>query len=229
MLYHAELESETKPNEDTSDASQKKDPSLYQTFLDSRPPTLELDAIRLVIGLHKAHPSIRGHIVHLSTAEALPAIRSAKEAGVNLTVETCFHYLTLCAEHIPRGHPEFKCCPPIRDTENRQKLWDALVDGTIDCVVSDHSPCVAELKRVDSDGDYMKAWGGISTLGLGLSLLWTEAQKNESKVGIGRIVEWTSVNTAKHASLDGVKGAIKVGYDADFVIWDQNAEFKVSS
>ena len=150
--------------------------------------------------------------MHLSASAALPLVRAAKAAGLPLTVETCFHYLALAAQHIPHGRPEFKCCPPIRDERNREALWAALGEGTIDCVVSDHSPCVAALKKVD-EGDVMGAWGGISTLGLGLSILWTEARTRG--VPIGRLVDWLCVRTARHAGLDGRKGRIAVGLDAD--------------
>ncbi|KAG8946037.1 hypothetical protein FRC04_012156 [Tulasnella sp. 424] len=228
VLYHAELEGKGDAAKERMDSVSDKDPASYSTFLASRPPSLELDAIELVISLHRRFSNLRGHVVHLSAAEALPVLRQAKAAGVNLTVETCFHYLCLNAEQIPHGHPEFKCCPPIRDNSNRQLLWEGLLDGTIDFVVSDHSPCVASLKRVEEDGDFMKAWGGVSTLGLGLSLLWTEATNNRKDVSIGDIIEWTSAKTAKHASLEGVKGAIEVGYDGDFVIWDPEAEFLVT-
>ncbi|KAG8922433.1 hypothetical protein FRC02_011859 [Tulasnella sp. 418] len=224
VLYHAELATpETDPSNNVPESS---NPSEYNTFLTSRPPKLETDAIEFVISLQLEHPSLRSHIVHLSAAEALPIIRKARAEGVNLTVETCFHYLCLTSEHVPHGRPEFKCCPPIRTDENRNELWEALLDGTIDCVVSDHSPCVASLKRIDTDGDFMTAWGGISTLGLGLSLLWTEGKKRG--VSLGKILDWTSVKTAKHAGLEGVKGAISVGYDADFVVWNPNAEFMVT-
>ncbi|KLO07349.1 allantoinase [Schizopora paradoxa] len=219
LLFHAELES------DHVHAAAKPgaDPTLYSTFLESRPPQLETDAIGLVVALQKAHAGpLRCHIVHLSAASALPAIRAARKAGLNLTVETCFHYLVLAStDSIPDARPEFKCCPPIRTAENRDALWEALRDGTIDFVVSDHSPCVAELKRLD-EGDLMQAWGGISTLGLGLNLLWTEARKRG--FGIGDVVRWTSQATAKHASLEGRKGFIKVGWDADLVVWDPEAD-----
>ena len=167
---------------------------------------------------------MRCHIVHLSAGSAIPMIREAKALRLPLTVETCFHYLCLAAEDIPLGRPEFKCCPPVREASNRELLWDALKDGTIDCVVSDHSPCVLELKHMD-DGDIMAAWGGISTLGLGLSLLWTECRKRG--ISIARIVDWTSRKTAEHAGLGDSKGQIKAGYDADFVLWNPDAEFIV--
>jgi len=144
---------------------------------------------------------------------------------LKLTVETCFHYLSLSANDIPDGRPEFKCCPPIRNESNRDQLWKALLDGDIDCVVSDHSPCVIELKKVE-DGDIMAAWGGINSLGLGLSLLWTEGRKPKRGATLGQIVNWMSKRTAEHAGLDAVKGSLAVGLDGDFVIWDAEAEFK---
>lgn len=125
---------------------------------------------------------------------------------------------------IPKGQPQFKCCPPIRGAENRDKLWEALLDGTIDMVVSDHSPCVAELKKSET-GDFMDAWGGISTLGLGLSLLSTAAQKRG--IPFERVLTWCSTNTALHAGLADRKGGIAVGKDADLAVWDAGAEFTV--
>ncbi|KAF7315639.1 Allantoinase [Mycena indigotica] len=220
LLFHAEFDHAP------SQPAQPPQPSTaYNTFLQSRPEKLEVDAISLITRLQQRYPALRCHIVHLSAASALPVIRAAKAAGAKLTVETCFHYLCLAADHLPDGHPEFKCCPPIRDDTNRQLLWEALLDGTIDCVVSDHSPCVAELKHID-DGDIMGAWGGISTLGLGLSLLWTEGSKRG--VSLAQILDWTSKKTAEHASLHHRKGALKVGFDADFVVWDPDAEFTVT-
>lgn len=221
LCFHAELEQNPAP----VPAGGPADPTLYSTFLASRPQQLEIDAIALITRLHAEYPALRLHIVHLSAADALPLIRAAKAAGLPLTVETCFHYLTLSAQHIPHGRPEFKCCPPVREDGNREALWAALLDGTIDCVVSDHSPCVASLKKMD-EGDIMSAWGGISTLGLGLSLLWTEARKRG--VGIDKVVDWLCVKTAKHAGLADTKGQLKVGYDADLVIWDPEGQIAVS-
>ncbi|KAF5354785.1 hypothetical protein D9756_005299 [Leucocoprinus leucothites] len=216
LLFHAEL---------GESGHGHGDPTHYSTYLHSRPQKLEVDAIKLVIETHRKYPKLRCHIVHLSAAKALPMIREARAAGVNLTVETCFHYLCLSSNDIPDGRPEFKCSPPVRDEENRNMLWGALEDGTIDFVVSDHSPCVPELKMIE-EGDLMKAWGGISTLGLGLSLLWTEGQKRG--VSLGKILDWTSRRTAAHVGIDTRKGQLKVGHDGDFVLWDSEAEFEVT-
>lgn len=218
ILLHSELEGAEVPSDPHSD------PRHYSTFLASRPEVLETDAITMVTQLQKKYPLIRCHIVHLSAASAIPIIRDARAAGLNLTVETCFHYLFLHSADIPNGHPEFKCCPPIREDANRDLLWKALQEGVIDCVVSDHSPCVAELKKIE-EGDVMAAWGGISTLGLGLSLLWTEGKKRG--VTIADLVRWTSEKTAEHAGLQASKGQLKVGCDADMIIWDPDATFKV--
>ena len=220
LLFHAELADNI-----VLDEPEAPNPRHYSTFLASRPQKLETKAISLLIELQKAFPTLRCHIVHLSAASALPMIREARSMGVRLTVETCFHYLCLSAEDIPDGHAEFKCCPPVRDTSNRDLLWDALIDGSIDCVVSDHSPCTLELKSLET-GDIMAAWGGISTLGLGLSLLWTEGRKRGVKMG--QIVDWMSSKTAEHAGLQRSKGSLKVGCDGDLVLWDEEAEFEVS-
>ncbi|KAJ7497320.1 allantoinase [Mycena latifolia] len=219
LLFHAEFDGSP------SDPQPAPPSTVYSTFLRSRPEKLETDAISLITKLQGLYPLLRCHIVHLSAASALPLIRAAKSSGLNLTVETCFHYLCLSADDIPSGRPEFKCCPPIRENINRELLWEALLDGSIDCVVSDHSPCIAELKKIDQ-GDIMGAWGGISTLGLGLSLLWTEGSKRGAT--LAQILEWTSKKTAEHAGLAELKGQLKVGFDGDFVIWDPSAEFTVT-
>lgn len=222
LLFHAELED---PSCSTKEALHLN-PTHYETFLSSRPDALEVNAISLITRLQEEYPSLRCHIVHLSSSSALPTIRAARSRGLKLTVETCFHYLCLSAGMIPNGHPEFKCCPPIRDEGNRELLWQALIDGTIDSVVSDHSPCITELKKLD-EGDIMGAWGGISSLGLGLSLLWTEGKRRG--ITINQIISWVSRKTAEHAGLSEVKGSIAVGRDGDLVIWDPEAEFKVST
>ncbi|KAJ2918591.1 hypothetical protein MD484_g1876, partial [Candolleomyces efflorescens] len=218
LLFHAELDSAVNAQHDL-------DPRHYSTFLQSRPQRFEQDAISLVYKLQKTYQGLRTHIVHLSASSALPTIREAKSEGLPLTVETCFHYLCLNAENIPDGHTEFKCCPPVREDDNRDRLWDALKEGLIDCVVSDHSPCVIELKNVES-GDIMSAWGGISTLGLGLSLLWTEG-KNRG-FSLKQVVDLMSKKTAEHAGLGESKGQLKVGFDGDFVLWDPTAAFEVT-
>ena len=194
----------------------------YAGFVASRPPVAERSAIERLIATAKL-TGARVHVVHLSAAEALPGIRTARAAGVRLTVETCPHYLTLTAEEVPDGHTEFKCCPPIRDAGNRDLLWAALADGTIDAVVSDHSPCVPELKRFDT-GDFGQAWGGISSLQLGLPAMWTEARKRGH--GLAEVVRWMADGPARLVGLDR-KGRIEPGMDADLSAFAPDETFVV--
>lgn len=230
FLFHAELE-EPVPSSpcDASDhahSHSSPDPSAYSTFLSSRPESLETRAIDLIIRCAQQFPTLRTHIVHLSAASALPTLRHArKELKLPLTVETCFHYLTLSSEQIAKGETLYKCCPPIREEINRDALWEALIAGDIDFVVSDHSPCTVELKKLE-EGSFMEAWGGIGGLGLGLSLMWTEARKRG--VGMERVLEWVSERPAKQVGLEGKKGGIRKGADADFVVFDPEESFTVN-
>uniref|UniRef100_A0A8D3DLW3 allantoinase n=1 Tax=Scophthalmus maximus TaxID=52904 RepID=A0A8D3DLW3_SCOMX len=168
LLFHAELDVQ-QPSEETAD------PCHYSTFLQSRPDVMEVEAIRTVTELCLQY-KVRCHIVHLSSAKPLEMIQEAQRAGAPLTVETTHHYLSLCAENIPAGATQFKCCPPIRGSDNRELLWSALKAGQIDMVVSDHSPCTPDLKNLES-GDFTQAWGGISSLQFGLPLFWSSASK----------------------------------------------------
>ncbi|XP_066997557.1 allantoinase, mitochondrial isoform X2 [Anabrus simplex] len=199
------------------------DPTEYETYLNTRPPEMEIEAIRIVCQLCAKY-RVRCHIVHLSTAEGLPFIQATKAGGNPLTVETCHHYLNFASENIPKGATQYKCCPPIRNLSNQEQLWSAISSGAIDLVVSDHSPATADLKHLD-DGDFLQAWGGIASVQFGLSLFWTQAQKR----GLG-ILDLARLLSQKPASLCGLqnrKGQIKEGMDADLVIWNPNACFKV--
>lgn len=196
----------------------------YATFLQTRPRAAENQAVELMIRLSRETGG-RVHIVHHSSADALPMLREAKESGVSITAETCPHYLHFAAEEIADGATEFKCCPPIRERDNRDQLWDAVRDGTIDMVVSDHSPCPPEMKLCDT-GDFLKAWGGISSLQLRLPVMWTEAKQRGFT--INQLAEWLCRAPATLVGMDRRKGAIAVGCDADIVIWNPNQEFRVS-
>ena len=217
-LIHAELDSEEKEPAKIGDK--------YQSFLESRPKSWENDAINMMIDLAEAakNKGVAGkiHIVHLSSAEALPAIRSAQQKGLKLTAESCPHYLTLFAEAIPDGKTLFKCCPPIREQQNREQLWSGLADGTISFIVSDHSPCTPTLKHIDS-GDIENAWGGISSLQFGLSIIWSEAQ--ERGYSLTDVVNWMATEPANFAGLGGKKGQIACGYDADLVVFDAEESY----
>jgi allantoinase len=192
----------------------------YAGFLASRPPAAEQDAVARLIGLARRLDA-RVHVLHLSAAGALPAIAAARGEGVPITVETCPHFLTLAAEEVPDGATEFKCCPPIRERANQDALWQALADGTVDCVVSDHSPCTADLK----DGDFGTAWGGISSLQLGLPAVWTAARARGHT--LDDVTRWMSTGPAKLVGLDGRKGAVAPGHDADFTVLAPERTFTV--
>jgi len=217
LIVHAELPGPIK----TSDVSS----SDYRAFLESRPRAAENEAIELMIRLSREF-NTRVHIVHLSSADAIPVLRRAQREGVRITAETCPHYLHFAAEEIPEGATEFKCCPPIREHANREQLWDGLADGTIGLIVSDHSPCPGEMKLRES-GDFMKAWGGIASLQLRLPVIWTEAQRRG--FSLLDIVRWLCANPAKQVRFDSRKGSIVVGNDADLVIWNPDAQFIVSA
>jgi allantoinase len=197
-------------------------PAEYATFLASRPRAAEDEAVALMIRLGREFGT-RVHIVHHSSADALPMLREAKAEGLKITAETCPHYLTFAAEEIPDGATEFKCCPPIRERENREQLWSALRDGIIDMVVSDHSPCPPEMKLRET-GDFLAAWGGISSLQLRLPVVWTEASRRG--FSIQDLTRWLCSAPAKLVGL-GRKGLIKIGYDADLVIWNPAKQFRV--
>jgi allantoinase len=197
----------------------------YGTFLRSRPRAAENQAVALMIDLAR-ETGCRIHIVHHSSADALSMLRRAKIFRLPLTVETCPHYLHFAAEDIPDGATEFKCCPPIRERANREQLWDALSDGTIDFIVSDHSPCPPEMKLRDQ-GDFMNAWGGISSLQLRLPIIWTEASRRG--FSIEQVMKWLCIGPARQVGLQASKGSIMEGADADIIIWNPDAEFRVES
>ncbi|GLW12098.1 allantoinase [Microtetraspora sp. NBRC 13810] len=189
----------------------------YPEFLASRPGEAERRAVETVVEAARG-TGARAHILHVSAASCLEPLAAARRDGVRITAETCPHYLTLTAEEV-RG-PEFKCCPPIREGGNRDALWRGLADGVLSCVVSDHSPSTADLKVPD----FAAAWGGVSSLQLGLPAVWTEAARRGH--GLGDVVRWMAERPAALAGLTG-KGAIAPGNDADLVAFDPDAEFTV--
>jgi allantoinase len=196
----------------------------YRDFVRSRPDEAETAAIRQVLDGARA-TGARVHILHLSSARALDLIAAAKDEGLRVTVETCPHYLSFSAETIPDAAPQFKCCPPIRDGGNREALWQALREGIIDCIVSDHSPATAEEKN-RGGGDLQQAWGGVSGLQVGFSVLAQEARRRA--IALADLSRWMSRNTADLVGLDR-KGRIEVGADADFAVYDTNAEFRIEA
>ncbi|MGO4295346.1 allantoinase AllB [Glutamicibacter sp. MCAF14] len=215
MIVHAE-------DAEIIDSSPQPVGGKYTGFLDSRPRDAENTAIAQVIERARA-TGVRAHVLHLSSSDALEMIREAKAEGVKLTVETCPHYLTLLAEEIPDGATAFKCCPPIRENDNRELLWKGLEEGVIDCIVSDHSPSTIDLKDVEN-GDFGVAWGGVASLQLGLPLIWSEAKQRGLK--LEQVVQWMGANPSKLAGLSA-KGSIEEGKDADFAVFAPEDSFEV--
>ena len=195
---------------------------VYGDYLTTRPVSAERAAISLLTQLMARAPT-PVHIVHLSSATSLDIVRTARAMGLPLTVETCPHYLTFAAEEIPDGATEYKCAPPIRDKTERNALWEALIAGDIDLVASDHSPCPPEMK--ETEGDFFSAWGGIASLQLSLSAVWTGARARRLKPE--RIAQWMSAAPARLAGLQNRKGALAAGYDADIIVWDPETRFVV--
>jgi allantoinase len=219
LLVHAELAGEPPVPAPVS----ARDAQSYARHLASRPREWEHAAIRLMIGLCREF-RCRVHIVHLSSADALPMIAQARDEGLPLTVETCPHYLTFAAEEIPDGDPRFKCAPPIRERENRERLWDGLRQGLIDTIGSDHSPAPPELKHLGT-GDVFRAWGGIASLQIALPAVWTAARNRGFT--LDDLARWMALHPAELVGLAARKGAIAPGRDADLVIFDPEKSFTV--
>ncbi|KAF3763127.1 allantoinase [Cryphonectria parasitica EP155] len=277
LMFHAEM---IPPISDSvGDAVQASQPPLaptgelnaYNTFLESRPPSFETYAIDEIISLAHLAPKLHLHIVHLSATECIPILQKAREGGINITAETCFHYLGLAAEDVEDGDTRHKCCPPIRSQINQDGLWEELCkdhgSSVIKTVVSDHSPCTPELKLlpqhlqhyhphvdlvggslIHSDsgvdvsmpgeadnkttivpGDFFAAWGGISSVGLGLPILHTTAKERapsaEPPLDIVDIVRLCSQATARQVGLSHRKGGLKPGLDADVCVFDDTEEW----
>ncbi|EYF05670.1 allantoinase AllB [Chondromyces apiculatus] len=221
LLVHAEVEGAVAD----ALASDPRDPRSYATYLASRPPSWEVTAVRSMASLCREHGG-PVHIVHLSAEGAIAEARAVRAEGLPFSIETCPHYLLLAAEEIPDGRTEYKCAPPIRERDNRERLWTALADGAIDLVVSDHSPCTPALK-LPEEGDFMRAWGGIASLQLGLTLIWTEASRRG--FGLRDMVRWMCEAPARLAGLAHRKGRIAPGFDADLVVWDPEANLTLDA
>jgi allantoinase len=223
LLVHAEL---AEPVEAATEQLKRSnaDWRKYSTYLASRPDAAEVEAIALLIRLAEEFDTPI-HIVHLSSAKALPLLTEARRRGLPITVETCVHYLWFAADEIPDGATEFKCAPQIREADNREALWEALVAGLIDMVVTDHSPCPPAMKRRE-EGRWDLAWGGIASLGLALPVLWTAMAKRGLR--IEKLVEWMAAAPARLAGLTGQKGSLTAGADADFVVFNPDTTWTVS-
>lgn len=256
LMFHAEMVPPgVSENEFNPSAASRESPTAYSTFLHSRPSLLEMCAIEQILSLSHVAPELPLHIVHLSASQAIPLLREARKQGVKVTAETCFHYLSMAAENIPDGDTRHKCCPPIREQANQEKLWEELFrhrsdDGVIKTVVSDHSPCTPNLKLLPTHvpggttsttrsektpGDFLSAWGGISSVGLGLPVLWTELNRRDPDAStsdvssrlLEHIVQWCCINTASQVGLQGKKGDLAAGCDADICVFDDKAHWIV--
>ena len=221
LLVHAELPG---PLAAAAKRLQAADWTRYGTYLQSRPDEAELAAIELMLSLCREY-RFRVHIVHLVTASALEMLRAARAEGLPVTVETCPHYLHLYAEAIPESATQCKCAPPIRGRANRDLLWQALKDGVIDMVVTDHSPCPPEMKHM-KEGNFQTAWGGIASQSMALPVMWTEARRRG--FALPDMVRWMAEQPARLAGCHAHKGQIAAGWDADFVVFDSEAEFTVT-
>ncbi len=226
LLVHAELPGPIEAAAGRSAAAGRESRvSRYLEYMDSRPPEAESDAVELLVGLSQ-ETGCRVHVVHVSAAQSVELLRAAAETGVAITAETCPHYLTFAADKIPDGATQFKCAPPIRDRAHREALWQALREGELDLIVSDHSPCPPELKHQDT-GDFAAAWSGVASLQFSLPAVWTEARlRGHDLLDVTR---WMSGGPARLTGLGGRKGRIAPGYDADLVVWDPEAEFSVEA
>lgn len=218
LLVHAELESEL------AEVATSSEPTAYASWLHSRPRAWEDAAIAMMIGLVE-ETGCRVHIVHLSSGSALPMLRKARAKGLPITVETCPHYLCLVAEQVPPGATSFKCAPPIREQANCELLWQGLADSTIDFVISDHSPCIPGLKKLE-EGDFLEAWGGIASLQLGLSTVWTEARRRG--FGPADLARWMSAGPARFLGLPD-RSSIRAGGEANLVAWDPDASWTIAA
>jgi allantoinase len=220
LLVHAELAG---PVDAATNRLANADWESYSTYLQSRPDEAELSAIRMMLSLCREY-EFRLHVVHLSSAMALPELRAARSEGLPVSVETCPHYLHFEAESIPDRATLCKCAPPIRSHANREALWQGLRDGIIDFVVTDHSPCPPAMKRLN-EGSFKTAWGGIASLSVALPIVWTEASsRGFSMMDIAR---WMAEGPARLAGCQARKGRISAGCDADLVVFDPDATFQV--
>jgi allantoinase len=215
LLVHAEWPPSLRPIPGAADGRS------YSTWLDSRPDAAERDAIEILIALCREFGA-RIHVVHVASAATLPLLRDARAEGLPITAETCPHYLTFSSDEIPSGATQFKCAPPIRDAATRETLWQALADGTLDLVATDHSPAAPDLKLT---GDFRQAWGGIACLELGLVAVWTGAARRG--FGVEHLSKWLSSAPAALSGLAARTGSIAPGMDADLIVWDPSAEWTV--
>ncbi len=225
LLVHAELA----PPIEAACAALERDGAdwrQYATYLASRPDAAELEAIAMLLDLCRQY-RFHLHVVHVSSAQALPLLQAARREGLPVTVETCPHYLHFAGEDIPDSATLFKCAPPVRSAVNREALWEGLQDGTIDLVATDHSPCPPGMKRLGPEARFDEAWGGVASLSVALPVMWTECARRG--LGLHEFTRWMSTRPARLAGLSAEVGAIAPGLQASFVALDTDATFLVSA
>lgn len=223
LLVHAEAPAAVLAATAAAGEQGDSDPRAYATWLARRPARAEVEAVAEMARLASEH-GCRVHIVHVATAAALPVLLEARAGGARISAETCPHYLHFAASEIPDGATQFKCAPPIRGADEREALWDGLLEGGLDLIASDHSPCVPEMKRAGT-GDFMDAWGGIASLEVALPVVWTGARRRG--IGLDRVAGWMSAAPAGLAGLHDRKGSIAPGRDADLVVFRPDADTAV--
>jgi allantoinase len=223
LLVHAELPGPIEAAVGAWDGAGPVELREYGRWLLSRPAEAEVEAVEMMVRLAR-ETKCQVHIVHLSSASSLPALRAARAEGLPVTVETCPHYLTFCAEEIPDGGTAFKCAPPIRPRADREALWEALRAHEIDLIASDHSPCPPDMKELES-GDFRAAWGGIASLQVTLPAVWTAAR--ERGFSVTDLAHWMCAAPARLAGISDRKGSIAPGRDADLVIWEPEVRWTI--
>ncbi|MEK5172823.1 allantoinase [Heyndrickxia sp. FSL W8-0496] len=191
-------------------------------FVESRPIISEIEAVRRIISYAEA-TGCKLHIVHASSRKVVQVIKEAQLRGVDVTVETCPHYLSLTVKDLEEKGGVAKCCPPLRDEDEVEDLWAAVANGEITVIGSDHSPAPASMKEIE--GNFFEGWGGISGAQSTLNILLTEGHFKRN-LPLEKIVELTATNPAKLFKLEN-KGTIAPNYDADITIVNLNESFEL--
>ena len=218
VAVHAEDELMT---QHLAQSAQSRGGTSVRDYIDSRPVAAELAAIRRALDM-AGETGCALHVVHVSSGEGIRLISEAKAQGVNVSAETCPHYLALGDADMEKIGALAKCAPPLRGNLDRDQLRQRLVAGEVDTVGSDHSPSPLDLKQ---DHNFFKVWGGIASVQLTLSLMITESQGHPG-LTLPSLARLLSFNVADRFKLPG-KGEIELGNDADFAVVDLGKDFEV--
>ncbi|MFD1065045.1 allantoinase AllB [Oceanobacillus locisalsi] len=199
----------------------KNGETSLRAYVDSRPVFTEVEPIQKII-LFAKETGCRVHIVHVACEEGVDEIIKAQQEGVDITCETCTHYLYFYKEELDDIGPVVKCSPPIREQSRLEGMWHRVFDGDISFITSDHSPCTPDLKDTDNA---FEAWGGIAGLQNNVDVLFDEAVQKRN-MSLSQFADIIAANPAKRFNLD-TKGSITVGKDADFVFIKKDAPYEV--